>query len=63
MDSIGGRPCASAAAGFALIAVICMTVAIVGMVTGRPGDRAGLLLRAAAVLSFVIAVVLNIAAH
>jgi hypothetical protein len=53
----------AAAAGFALIAVICMTVAIVGMVTGRPGDRAGLLLRAAAVLSFVIAVVLNVAAH
>ncbi len=53
----------AAAAGFALIAVICMTVAIVGMVTGRPGDRAGLLLRAAAVLSFVIAVVLNAAAH
>jgi hypothetical protein len=53
----------AAAAGFALIAVICMTVAIVGMVTGRPGDRAGLLLRAAAVLSFVIAVVLNTAAH
>ena len=51
------------AAGFALIAVICMTAAIVGMVTGRPGDRAGLLLRAAAVLSFVIAVVLNVAAH
>ena len=53
----------AAAAGFALIAVICMTVAIVGMVTGRPGDRAGLLLRAAAVLSFVIAVVLNSVAH
>jgi hypothetical protein len=32
------------AAGFALVAVICMTVAIVGMVTGRPGDRAGYLL-------------------
>jgi hypothetical protein len=53
----------AAAAGFALIAVICMTAAIVGMVTGRPGDRAGLVLRAAAVLSFVIAVVLNVAAH
>jgi hypothetical protein len=53
----------AAAAGFALIAVICMTVAIVGMVTGRPGDHAGLLLRAAAVLSFVIAVVLNAVAH
>ena len=51
------------AALFALIAVVCMTVAIVGMVTGRPGDRAGLLIRAAAVLCFVTAVVLNIAAH
>jgi len=51
------------AALFALVAVICMTVAIVGMVTGRPGDRAGLAVRAAAVLCFVTAVVLNIAAH
>ena len=40
-----------------------MTVAIVGMVTGRPGDRAGTLIRVAAVLCFVTAVVLNIAAH
>ena len=51
------------AAVFALVAVVCMTVAIVGMVTGRPGDRAGFLYRAAAVLCFVTAVVLNIAAH
>jgi hypothetical protein len=51
------------AAVFALIAVGCMSVAIVGMVTGRPGDRAGWLLRAGAVLSFAIAVVLNVAAH
>jgi hypothetical protein len=51
------------AAVFALIAVALMTVAIVGMVTGRPGDRAGLLIRAGAVLCFVTAVVLNIAAH
>jgi hypothetical protein len=51
------------AAGFALVAVACMTVAIVGMVTGRPGDRAGWLIRVAAVLSFATAVVLNIAAH
>ena len=33
------------AAVFALVAVACMTLAIVGMVTGRPGDRAGLVLR------------------
>jgi len=51
------------AAVFALIAVVCMTVAIVGMVTGRPGDRAGLVVRAAAVVCFVTCVVLNIAAH
>jgi hypothetical protein len=51
------------AAVFALVAVVCMTVAIVGMVTGRPGDRAGVFIRIAAVLSFVTAVVLNIAAH
>ncbi len=40
-----------------------MTLAIVGMVTGRPGARAGLVVRAVAVLCFVTAVVLNIAAH
>jgi hypothetical protein len=51
------------AAVFALVAVVCMTVAIVGMATGRPGDRAGWLIRVAAVLCFAVAVVLNIAAH
>jgi hypothetical protein len=51
------------AAGFALIAVACMTVAIVGMATGRPGDRAGWLVRVVAVVCFATAVVLNIAAH
>jgi hypothetical protein len=51
------------AAAFALVAVACMTVAIVGMVTGRPGDRAGWFIRAAAVLCFATAVVLNVAAH
>ncbi|HWE15393.1 MAG TPA: hypothetical protein VG365_17845 [Solirubrobacteraceae bacterium] len=47
----------------ALIAVGCMTVAMVGMVTGRPGDRAGWALRAAAVACFGGAVALNVAAH
>ncbi len=47
----------------ALVAVACMTVAMVGMVTGRPGDRAGWALRAAAVACFAGAVVLNIASH
>ena len=51
------------AALFALVAVVCMTLAIVGMVTGRPGDRAGVLVRVAAVVCFLTAVVLNIAAH
>jgi hypothetical protein len=48
---------------FALIAVVCLIVAIAGMVTGRPGDRAGFAIRAAALLCFVIAVALNVAAH
>jgi hypothetical protein len=52
-----------AAAVFALIAVACMTLAIVGMVTGRPGDRAGFAIRALAVVCFATAVVLNVAAH
>jgi hypothetical protein len=52
-----------AAAVLALVAVACITVAIVGMVTGRPGDRAGLYIRVLAVVSFAAAVVLNIAAH
>jgi hypothetical protein len=51
------------AAVFALIAVGCMVAAIVGMVTGRPGDRAGWVLRALAVLCFTLAVVLNVAGH
>jgi hypothetical protein len=52
-----------AAALFALAAVVCMTLAIVGMVTGRPSDRAGFAIRALAVLCFAIAVLLNVAAH
>jgi hypothetical protein len=47
----------------ALVAVVCMTAAIVGMVTGRPGDRAGWALRAAAVICFGGAVACNSAAH
>ncbi len=47
----------------ALVAVGCMTLAVVGMVTGRPGDRAGWALRAAAVACFGGAVALNVAAH
>jgi hypothetical protein len=40
-----------------------LTAAIVGMVTGRPGARAGWLLRALALAAFVGAVILNAAAH
>jgi hypothetical protein len=47
-----------AAALLALVAVACMTLAIVGMVTGRPGDRAGYVVRAVALLCFAVAVVL-----
>lgn len=51
------------AAVFALAAVACMSLAIVGMVTGRPGDRAGWALRAAAVACFGAAVALNAVSH
>lgn len=44
----------------AFLAVVCMIVAIAGMVTGRPGDRAGGLIRVLALALFVAAVVLNI---
>ncbi len=52
-----------AAAVLALIAVACMTLAIAGMVTGRPGDRAGVLVRVLALVCFGAAVGLNVAAH
>jgi hypothetical protein len=48
---------------FGVIAVGCMVAAIIGMVTGRPGARMGGLIRALAVLCFVVAVVLNASAH
>jgi hypothetical protein len=51
------------AAVLALIAVTCMSVAIVGMVTGRPSDRAGVFLRIGAVVCFAAAVALNAVAH
>jgi hypothetical protein len=51
------------AAIFALVSVACMSLAIVGMVTGRPGDKAGLLIRVLALLCFSAAVALNVAAH
>jgi hypothetical protein len=51
------------AAILALVAVGCMSMAIVGMVTGRPGDRVGYFLRVAALVCFGGAVALNAAAH
>jgi hypothetical protein len=51
------------AVAFAVIAVVLMIVAIAGMVTGRPSDRAGVLIRAAALLCFVAAVILNVASR
>lgn len=47
----------------ALAAVACLTLALVGMVTGRPGDRAGWALRMVALACFGGAVALNVAAH
>jgi hypothetical protein len=47
----------------ALVSVACMCMAIIGMVTGRSSDRAGLAWRLAAVVCFAAAVALNVAAH
>lgn len=47
------------AIALALVAVVLMIVAIAGMVTGRPGDRAGWIVRVVALICFVAAVVLN----
>jgi hypothetical protein len=51
------------AASLALLAVVLMIVAIASMVTGRPGARMGGVIRALALLLFIAAVVLNVAAH
>ncbi|HWC86594.1 MAG TPA: hypothetical protein VG388_08645 [Solirubrobacteraceae bacterium] len=48
---------------FAVLAVVSMVLAVAGMVTGRPGARAGWLVRVLAVLCFAAAVALNVAAH
>ena len=47
----------------AAAAVVLMVVAIVGMVTGRPSDRAGTFIRAAALVLFGAAVALSVASH
>lgn len=51
------------AAVLALLAVLCMFTAIAGMVTGRPGPLGGGLIRGAALVLFVAAVILNVIAH
>jgi hypothetical protein len=51
------------AAVLAFLAVVCIIVAVVGMVTGRPGDRAGGVIRILALALFVAAVVLNVASR
>lgn len=53
----------AAAAILALGAVACMTAALVGMVTGRPSDRLGWLIRGVALVLFGIAVALNVASR
>jgi hypothetical protein len=45
----------------ALAAVVLMIIAVAGIVTGRPSDRAGWLIRVGALACFVAAVVLNVA--
>ena len=51
------------AAILALVTVACMALSIVGMVTGRPSDRAGFFIRALAVACFAASVVLNVASR
>ncbi len=51
------------AIAFALLAVCCMIVAIARMATGRESARAGWLVRLAALVLFVAAVVLNVVAR
>jgi hypothetical protein len=46
-----------------LVAVMCLIVAIAGMVTGKPGDRVGWVLRAVAVVCFAACVIVNTIAH
>ena len=45
---------------FALVAIICLATAIAGMATGKMDARRGTTIRVVALVSFAIAVVLNI---
>lgn len=51
------------AAAFALVAVIFMIIAIATMVTGRGDAHVGGLIRLIALVCFVAAVIINVAAH
>jgi len=51
------------ALAFALAALVCMLAAIAGMVTGRPGARAGWALRALSLACFAAAVALGALTH
>jgi len=50
----------AAAVLFALVAVVCLVVAVAGMATGRMDARRGTSIRIVALVSFAIAVVLNV---
>jgi hypothetical protein len=52
-----------AAVLFALVAVVCLVVAVAGMATGRMDARRGTSIRIVALVSFAIAVVLNVISH
>jgi hypothetical protein len=52
-----------AAVLFALLAVVCLVIAIAGMATGRMDARRGTSIRIVALVSFAIAVVLNVISH
>ena len=45
------------------MAVVCLVVAIAGMATGRMDARRGTSIRIVALVSFAIAVVLNVISH
>jgi len=47
----------------ALVAVVCLVVAVAGMATGRMDARRGTSIRIVALVSFAIAVVLNVISH
>lgn len=47
----------------ALAAVVCMVLAIAGMVTARQSPRTGFVLQTLAVACFGAAIILNVAAH